>query len=311
MHRRLRAALFACLLAPSAALADHGFILPSSTLYSGDGNVATFDAAASEHVFFFDHRPIQLESITISRPDGTPGTPYNTLRGRFRSVFDLRLDQQGTWKVASRQTTVTGSFRLNGEERRVGRRGPPPGAPAGPAGLGGQGGGRGDGGGARGPGGPGQGDAGGPRRPPPVAPEDIPAAATDVHLTETVGTVETFVTAGQPTMTVFKPTGRGLEMEPITHPNAIVAGETARFRFLIEGKPAPGVRVTVLRGGDRYRDDVGAMTLTTGADGVVAIKWPGAGMYWVGAEAEDGHPAEQRAESRKLSYAATLEVMTP
>lgn len=312
----LRPLLLAALLAPaSVALADHPFILPANTLYSGDGNTVTFDAAGSDHVFFFDHRPLGMETIRITRPDGTAGTPQNPTRTRFRSVFDVRLDQQGTWKVASDQTMVIGSFKLDGEERRVGGRGgPPPGAQAAQAAQGG--GARPDGGrreeGARGgaPGGPGGGEAG-PRRQPPVALEDIPAAATDIHLTEMVNRTETFVTDGAPTTAALKPAGHGLELEPITHPNAIVAGETARFRLLVDGKPAAGVKVTVIPGGDRYRDDVGTMLLTSGADGVVAVKWPRAGMYWLGAEAEDAYPAQRRADTRRMSYAATLEVMTP
>jgi hypothetical protein len=315
--RLLAAPLLALLVAP-AARADHGFILPSSTALAGDGNVVTFDAAGSDHVFFFDHRPLQLGTIAVLRPDGSAGTPYNTLQGRFRSVFDLKLDQQGTWKVASVQTMIGGTFKLNGEERRVGSRGGlprPQGGTGGPGGAGGaspdqRGGGDRPGGMAdgRGLGAPG-GD--GPRRPPPVAFEDMPAEATDVHLIEDVRRIETFVTAGAPTTTVFTPTGKGLELDPITHPNAAAAGETARFRFLIDGKPASGLKVTVIPGGDRYRDEAGTIALTTGADGVVAIRWPAAGMYWLGVEAEDRHPAQPRAETRRMSYAATIEVMTP
>jgi uncharacterized GH25 family protein len=126
-----------------------------------------------------------------------------------------------------------------------------------------------------------------------------------------VGRVETFVTAGEPTLTVFKPVGKGLELAPITHPNSAVAGETTRFRFLIDGKPAAGLTVTVIQGGDRYRDDEGAIELTTGPDGVVPIRWPSAGRYWLGAEAQDDKPDEKRAEIRKMSYAATIEVATP
>jgi hypothetical protein len=298
-RRRAAAAALAALLAFSPALADHPFILPSSTSLSGDGNIVTFDAAGSDHVFFFDHRPIQLGSIAVTKPDGSAGTPYNTLQGRFRSVFDLRLDQPGTWKVASLQTMITGTFKQNGEERRVGGRGGPPRGPGGPTSGGPSG---------RPAGAPA--DAGPPRLPP-VAFEDLPADATDVHLTERVSRIETFVTQGAPTTAVFKPTGKGLEMEPLTHPNAAVAGETSRFRFLIDGKPAPGLKVTVVPGGDRYREDSGVRELATAADGIVAIRWPSAGMVWLGAEASDSHPAETRAEARQLSYAATIEVMTP
>jgi uncharacterized GH25 family protein len=179
-------------------------------------------------------------------------------------------------------------------------------------GPGGPGGGPGGPGGQGGPGGPGgPGGEGGPRRLPPIALADIPKEATDVKLTEMVGTVETFVTQGEPTTTLFKPTGKNLELEPITHPNAAASGETSRFRFLIDGKPAAGVKVAVIPGGDRYREDTGAMELTTGADGGVAIKWPTAGMFWIGATAEDDHPAEPRAQKRRMSYAATIEVATP
>lgn len=297
--RRIIASSLVALFASSAALADHPFILPSSTSLAGDDNVVTFDAAGSDHVFFFDHRPIALASITVTKPDGSTGETYNGLQGRFRSVFDLKLDQQGTWKIASQQTMITGTFKQNGEERRV--------APA----RGGRPGGEPPRAGGNAPGGPSGKPEGGPRRQPPVAFEDIPADATEVHLTERVGRIETFVTEGAPTTTALKPSGNGLELAPITHPNAMVAGETARLRFLIDGKPAAGLKVSLLPGGDRYRDDVGEMALTTGADGVVAIRWPAAGMYWLGAEAEDDKPAEKRAEARQMSYAATFEVMTP
>ncbi|MDO7844131.1 DUF4198 domain-containing protein [Sphingomonas immobilis] len=296
----LRLAPLAALLWASAAYADHPFVLPSNTAYSGDNPIATFDAAGADHVFFFDHRPLQLSSIAITAPDGTPAQPFNTLQSRYRSSFDLKLDQQGTWKIASVQAMITGSFKQNGEERRVGGR-PGGGGPGGPGGPGA----------GRPAGGPGPAPGGEPRRQPPVAFEDIPADATDVRLTEVIGRAETFVSAGAPTTGALKPTGKGIELDPVTHPNEVVAGETAKFRFLIDGKPAPGLDVTVIPGGDRYRDDAGEVTLKTGADGVVAIKWPAAGMYWVGTEAEDKAPSEKRAEARRMSYSATLEVVTP
>ncbi|WP_157217656.1 DUF4198 domain-containing protein [Flavisphingomonas formosensis] len=319
MQRWARPLLLAALLAPTAALADHSFILPSNTNVSGTNTMVTFDAAGSEHVFFFDHRPIQLAAIRIWKPDGTPGESVNGVQGRFRSVFDVKLDQPGTWKVAAEQKMITGSFKLNGEERRVGGRGgapragqPGPGGPGQPGEARPASGQRGsEGGEPRGPGGARGPGEGGARRMPPVAFEDIPAEATDVHLTEIANRVETFVTLGAPTTTIFKPTGKGMELEPVTHPNAIAAGETARFRFLIDGKPAAGLKVTVVPGGDRYREDVGTIELATGADGVVAVTWPHAGMYWLGAEATDDNPSEKRAEARRMSYAATFEVMTP
>lgn len=313
MNKLLRPLLLATALVPSVALADYPFILPSSTNLSGNDNIVTFDAAGSDHLFFFDHRAVPLASIVVTKPDGTPAAPINTLQSRFRSVFDVKLDQQGTWKVASDQAMVMGSFKVNGEERRVGGRGgPPPGQAGGPGGPG-----NGEGpravrpGAPGGPEGAGPPGAGRPMRQPPVAVQDIPADATDVHLVEIVRTTTTFVTEGAPTTAVFKPTGRGLEFEPISHPNSLAMGEDARFRFLIDGKPVAGVKVTVVPGGERYREEREEKEYVTGADGVVTVIWPAAGMYWLGAEAEDKNPTEKRAETRRMSTAVTLEVATP
>lgn len=153
------------------------------------------------------------------------------------------------------------------------------------------------------------GGPGGPGRTPPVALADIPANATDIHLTETISKTETFITVGAPTD--LKPVGKGLEFDPVTQPNSLVQGEAAQFRYLVDGKPVAGAKVTVIADGDRYRENTDAVVLTTGKDGVVSIKWPKAGLYWVGAEVEDKNPAEKKAENRKMTTAVTLEVMTP
>jgi hypothetical protein len=174
---------------------------------------------------------------------------------------------------------LMGSFKVNGEEKRVGGRGGPPG----PDGV----------------------------RRPPLTVADIPADAIDVKLTETSNRNEIFVTAGEPTRTVLKPTGKGLEVDFVSHPDELVAGEQARFRFLVDGRPASGLKVTVVPGGKRYRNAEGARELTTGTDGVLAIDWPAAGMYWLSASHEDAKPSLARATARRMGYVTTLEVMTP
>lgn len=292
-------AVLAGMMMASTAQADSSYIKPSSTNYSGENNMVTFDAAGADHLFYLDHRPIQLNTITVTRPDGTPGAVLNALQQRFRSVFDVRLDQQGTWRIASQQTMVTGTFMADGQERRVGgRRGPPPGA-------GGEGGMR----PAMPPQAPSQANPAVPGRLPPVALADIPANATDIHLTEIINRTETFVTQGAPSDVAH--IGKGLEFDPITHPNAVVQGENARFRYLLDGKPAAGIKVTVVADGDRYREATDAQTLATNKDGIVAVTWPKAGLYWVSAEAQDKNPSEKRAELRKMITSETLEVMTP
>ncbi|MFX7306659.1 DUF4198 domain-containing protein, partial [Acinetobacter baumannii] len=81
----------------------------------------------------------------------------------------------------------------------------------------------------------------------------------------------------------------GLEMVPVTHPNDLAAGEEATFRLLLDGRPAAGVEVSVVPGGNRYRDRLGEMKVTTAEDGSFAVTWPGPGMYWLSASVRDAN----------------------
>jgi hypothetical protein len=270
--------------------AEKSWLLPSATVFSGNEGWVSVDAANSGDLFFADHRPGNLDQIKVWAPDGTPGRIQNGAMLRRRAVFDVQLDKPGTWKIGTQNAMLFGSYKLNGEEHRVGGRGGRgPGSPGGAPGAGG-------------------GDA---PRPPAMTVADIPPEATDVKITQVSSRNEIFVTLGVPTRTLFAPTGSGLEFDPVTHPDELVTGEPARFRFLVDGKPAAGLHVTVVPGGTRYRNAENAMELVAGADGVVTVKWPAAGLYWLGATLTDDKPTEPRATERRLSYSATLEVLTP
>jgi uncharacterized GH25 family protein len=139
----------------------------------------------------------------------------------------------------------------------------------------------------------------------------IPAGATDVKLTENATRNEIFVTSGEPTDALFKPSGKGLEMVPVTHPTDLVTGEEARFRFLIDGQPAAGIEVAIVPGGVRYRDQLNDKTLKTDAEGELAFTWPEPGFYWLNATAHDAKVSVPQASQRNLSYVTTLEVQAP
>jgi uncharacterized GH25 family protein len=123
------------------------------------------------------------------------------------------------------------------------------------------------------------------------SPEDfakqVPAGAADLKTVKSFNRNEVFVTRDKPTTEVFKPTGKGLELVPVTHPNDLVAGEAASFKFLLDGKPAADLEVTIAEGGSRYspRPD---MKVKTGADGVLKFTLPEAGMYWINAAVRTG-----------------------
>lgn len=152
----------------------------------------------------------------------------------------------------------------------------------------------------------------------------IPAGATGVKTSRMANRNEIFVTSGEPTTTIFKPTGKGIELVPITHPNDLVAGEKATFKFLLDGKPAVGLPVTIIPGGIRYRDKLNQIDAKTGADGSVSVTWPAPGMYWLnvtsGATGEGmggmGGPGAPGGPPRppmgdRAGYVTVLEVLAP
>ena len=287
-------ALAICL--PLSANAHRAWMLPSATVLSGDEPWITVDAAVSNDIFYFEHFPLQIEGVgeplvmpgqkpaakdakapparpraqlEIIRPDGSLAQPQFGNTGRYRSTFDVQLDQKGTWKLAIANQGLFARYEENGEMRRWS------GKAADFA-------------------------------------KQVPKDAKKLQVTENSSRMEVFVTSGKPSEQVLKPTNQGLELVAKTHPNDLVAGEEAHFAFIIDGKPAADVKITVIAEGIRYRDDLNEINLTTDKDGVVAITWPQAGMYWL--EAISSQPIKSStspATQRRVSYTATLEVLAP
>jgi uncharacterized GH25 family protein len=140
---------------------------------------------------------------------------------------------------------------------------------------------------------------------------EIPADAKNVQVTQQQQRNETFVTAGKPNDVVLKPTGVGLELVPVTHPNDLVAGEPISFKFVLDGKPAANVEIDVVPGGTRWRDTQNETKYTTDKDGQVTMTWGTPGMYWLQADVQDDKTSVKQAKSRRASYVATLEVLPP
>jgi uncharacterized GH25 family protein len=140
---------------------------------------------------------------------------------------------------------------------------------------------------------------------------EIPADAKNVQITQAQGRNETFVTVGKPNDTALKPTGVGLELVPVTHPNDLVAGDPITFRFVLDGKPAANLEVEVVPGGTRYRDKQNDQKYKTDKDGQIVMTWSDPGMYWMEASVQDDKASVKQAKSRRASYVATFEVLPP
>jgi uncharacterized GH25 family protein len=307
-HALLAAAALAISIS-SPALAHRQWLLPSTTTLAGTSEYVTVDAAVSNDLFYADHVAIDPALVKVWAPDGSEGKIENAAKGQYRSTFDVKIDKPGTWTIGMERAGVMGTFKVGDETWRVGGRGRPGGGQGGP-GMAGAGAGGPNAGGPN-AGGPG---AGGPARPPMksvATVAEIPANATEVQLTESYSRNVIYVTADAPTPGAFKPTGKGLEFQPITQPGSLASDEEGQFRFLVDGKPAANVAVTVVPGGKKFREAEDAQELKTGADGVLHVKWPVAGMYWLSANYTDNKPSVPRATERRLGFTTTLEVVAP
>ncbi|RZJ05380.1 MAG: DUF4198 domain-containing protein [Brevundimonas sp.] len=134
---------------------------------------------------------------------------------------------------------------------------------------------------------------------------NIPADATEVVATRSNSRTETFVTLGEPS--AITPTGQGIELVPVTHPNDLAAGEAATFKLVRDGRPAADLEVTIARGGTRYRDNPEEMTVRTGADGSFTVTWPEPGLYWMNASVRTPASGDQLAYS--AAYNGVVEVL--
>lgn len=243
------AVLAAAFMLPTAAQAHRSWLLPSGTVFSGQEPWVTVDAAVSNDIFYFEHFPGNLDNLVITAPDGKAAEAQNQAKGRYRSVFDLKLDQPGTYRIALVNDGLFASYKVGTETKRV------------------------------------RGTVDSLRK-------EIPKDAQDVRVTRTQTRIETFVTRGKPTPDSLKPTGRGIELVPVTHPNDLFAGETATFRFLDDGKPAAAYEVTAILAGMRYQPKLTELNLVTDKNGEIKIKWPAAGMYWLEVEPQRPQPPQ-------------------
>lgn len=260
-------ALFSALAcAAFTAQAHRAFLVPSSTVVAGNTPWVTVDAAAATDVFVFDHNALKLDNLFITAPDGTALKPENANTGKYRSSFDVKLNQTGSYKIGILNEGLFASYKEEGKVKRW-------------------------------------------RGTAETFAKEVPANAEELQVTQRSGRVETFVTNGKPGGKSMDITGNGLELSGATHPNDLVAGETAQFRLTLDGKPAAKVNVTLIAGGLRYRQKLDEKTFITDSDGKFSITWTNAGMYWMEAEIKDDKQVKAPAKSRVASYVVTLEVL--
>lgn len=137
---------------------------------------------------------------------------------------------------------------------------------------------------------------------------NIPANAPKLEVEQVQRRVEAFVTVGTPT-DVKTTRGEGVELVPLQHPNDLYAKETAKFRLLLDGKPAENLAVELVAGGNRYRDSPEEIAVKTDRNGEFSVTWPAPGLYWLDVALEDDKATVPNVKKRRASYNATFEVL--
>jgi uncharacterized GH25 family protein len=116
-----RAAAWCVVLAtvlPLSAQAHRPWLLPSATVLSGHEPWVAVDAAGSTDLFYADHHPMRLDGLVVTAPDGHRAAPEHLGTGKYRSTFDLKLAQPGTYRLAVVNDGMNVAYQLNGENKR-------------------------------------------------------------------------------------------------------------------------------------------------------------------------------------------------
>lgn len=211
------------------------YLLPEQ--FDSKNNSVSLQSAITVEKFYSPSRNYQT-SFFSTTPDGTQQElkPIATLE-RF-SLLDLATTQNGTYRVktADQHSSVVDYALVEGRWLRVRTERPatpatPPPAPT-PAATS---------------------EAGAAATPRPrrfVYADELPANAQKAK-TEVVQLAETYLSKNAPSA-LPKPTGKGLELIPVTHPNEIFAADGFEFTVQFDGKPVPKLELELYRGAGAY-----------------------------------------------------------
>lgn len=141
-----------------------------------------------------------------------------------------------------------------------------------------------------------------------VVGEEAPApAGVELVPVQSVTQADVYVSKGEPTDDVLAPTGKALELRPITHPNKIFVGEPAKFELLFDGKPLAGATVEIFRSAGIYDGRKALTAVKTDAAGRFSLTAPDAGTYLTLVRHRAAAPAGSATAYRSYSHTLTFE----
>lgn len=215
------------------------WVLPHEFVVSSERpEWVTFDVTAS-HTYFNYDKGLPLHTVSIHLPDGDKQRVGSYFKGHRRSVFDLQLTQDGTYRIEGKRPPYYFTEYKAGKRDTVKRM----------------------------------------MADKVTAAQQLPKDARDVKTYLISMTSMTFVTNNKPTNDQVEPKGKGLEIKLNVHPNDIVQGDEVEVTVLVDGQPTEGATVEVTPGGTKYRDERGVLEFKADAEGKIRFTPEQAGPW--------------------------------
>lgn len=141
--------------------------------------------------------------------------------------------------------------------------------------------------------------------------QPMPEGARLVSHYQSLSVSEAYVTVGAPTREATKPSGRGLEIVPATHPSDVVSGEKFDFTVTFDGMPLADQKVDVYRSAMDLTNEHSADSVKTDAQGNVSYTPARPGIYLALIRHRAKAPAGAAAPDYGYNYTLTFRVQAP
>jgi len=153
--------------------------------------------------------------------------------------------------------------------------------------------------------------------------EEIPEGAVLKSHTQTISTMETYVTVGaarvaegqparpKPGTKALEATGKGLEIVTVSHPNELIVGDNFVFRVQLDGKPLANHKFNVVYSNMDLSGESSTVSLTTDSEGTVSYALEKAGVYMAMLRYAEDTPLSETTPSKVYSHSLTFNVTNP
>lgn len=137
----------------------------------------------------------------------------------------------------------------------------------------------------------------------------MPADARLLSHYQSLSVSEAYITAGKPSAKALAPSGKGLEIVAVTHPSDLFVNEKFNFSVQFDGKPLPNQKVSIHRSAMDMTSKGEEQTLSTDAEGKIALPLAKSGVYLALVRHQAPAPAGAAAPVYGHNYTLTFRVL--